>query len=128
MGEAVAGLVIAAIGVSADVATGIAGLVLNHPGGSDNQASLVEGYCNMLWHKLQDVGRGDFTVVIYKSSLAHDLAYQRGGYIGFVQLGSAGYDVYFVANGYIQNKGARGFENWCVEGHQTQVDDVITFT
>ena len=121
--------IIAAIAVASSTATGIANIVLSHSGGSsDNQASLVEGYCNLLWHQLADCGKNDFTVVIYKSSLNHELEFARGGYIGFVQLGGAGYDIYFVANGYIKNNGARGFENWCVEGNQSQSDNVITFT
>ena len=133
MGEAVgvaeiAGAVTQAINVIQSIAIGIANLILSHPGPSDDQASLVLGYCNSLWHKLQDAGRGDFTVVIYKSDLPVDLVHQRGGYIGFVQLGPAGYDINFVANGYLQNKGARGYENWCVIGNLGEGDDnVITF-
>jgi hypothetical protein len=118
-----------AINVIQSIAIGIANLILSHPGPSDDQASLVEGYGNMLSHKLQDVSRGDFTVVLYKSSLDVELVSQRGGYIGFVQLGPAGYNIYFVANGYLQNKGARGYENWCVIGNLGEGDDnIITFT
>jgi hypothetical protein len=121
--------IISALGVASSTATSIANAVLSHSGGtSDDQSSLVQGYCNKLWHQLQDSGKTDFTVVIYKSSLNHELVYARGGYISFEQLGNAGYDIYFVANGYIKNNGSRGFENWCVQGNQSQSDNVITFT
>ncbi|MBV8097712.1 MAG: hypothetical protein JOZ31_01000 [Verrucomicrobia bacterium] len=122
--------IVTAITAPIDVATNIANLILNHSGSSsnDDQDSLVEGYCNLVWHSLQGCGKSEFTVVMYKSNLDHDLHYQRGGYVGWVQLGAAGYDIYFVANGYIANKGARGFANWCVQGNQRQDGNVITFT
>jgi hypothetical protein len=120
-------VIVGIIGVSTDVGFNIADVLSSNSGGSGDQSSLVQGYCNLCWHQLQNCGRPQFTVVIKKSSLPVDLNYQQGGYIGFVQLGSAGYDIYFVANGYIKNNGERGFENWCVQGNQKQDDNIITF-
>jgi hypothetical protein len=122
-----AAAIAAIVGVGTDVGFNIASVLQSSSGGGGDQSSLVQGYCNLCWNQLKNYDRLYLTVVIYKSNLDVNLNYQQGGYIGFVQLGNAGYDIYFVANGYIKNNGERGFENWCVQGNQTQDDNIITF-
>ena len=48
---------------------------------------------------------------------------------GLVPMGRGGgfRIVVFKGDGYIRNKGARGFENWCCTGNQEQHDNVIRF-
>jgi hypothetical protein len=36
--------------------------------------------------------------------------------------------VVFTGSGYLQNNGARGFENWCCSGNQEQQDNLISFS
>jgi hypothetical protein len=117
------------IGVSIQIGELIAGIVKStQPGGLSDQETLVRGYCKRLRYELVKQRRSNYTVILHKSGLNVNMSYKRGGYIDFVQLGSAGYDLYLVADGFIKNNGARGFENWCVYGNQTQHGSTIVFS
>ncbi|MDB9438909.1 hypothetical protein PN450_19385 [Dolichospermum lemmermannii CS-548] len=125
---AVISAIISATGIASSTAIGIAGIIQGNSGSTGDRESLVIGLCEQLRHKLSTAGRSQYTVVMHKSGLNVEMQYQQGGYIDFVQLGGAGYNIYFVAYGYIKNNGARGFDNWCVCGNQKQHDNVITFS
>jgi len=119
--------IVAILGVGADQGFNIAEVISRNNGDDGDRRSLVQGYCNLCWNQLKDYDRLYLTVVITKSGNDFELKYQQGGYITFITLGGGGYDVHFVANGYVKNNGERGFENWCVKGNHIQHDNVITF-
>lgn len=75
-------------------------------------------------------GYGQVNIAIWNMHLNEDHSFSNPILVtGLVPMGNGGgfRVVVFKGDGWLRNDGARGFENWCCSGNQSQNDNLITF-
>ncbi len=76
-------------------------------------------------------GYGRVNIAIWNMHLNEDHYFQDPILVtGLVPMGNGGgfRVVVFKGDGWLRNNGARGYDNWCCSGNQTQNDNVISFS